>query len=69
MKQSGQGTLLGVTLFICMTEQPNKLKDSTLDLINLSEDCDIWFREFKKILEGKYPSQEFLLNLTFIDIG
>uniref|UniRef100_A0A8C8W3R6 Ceramide kinase-like n=1 Tax=Peromyscus maniculatus bairdii TaxID=230844 RepID=A0A8C8W3R6_PERMB len=53
VKQPGKGTLLGITLFICLKEQLNKLKDSTLDLINLSEDhCDIWFREFKKILEG-----------------
>uniref|UniRef100_A0A8C8UKW8 Ceramide kinase-like n=1 Tax=Peromyscus maniculatus bairdii TaxID=230844 RepID=A0A8C8UKW8_PERMB len=52
VKQPGKGTLLGITLFICLKEQLNKLKDSTLDLINLSEDhCDIWFREFKKILE------------------
>ncbi|XP_028618693.1 ceramide kinase-like protein isoform X2 [Grammomys surdaster] len=53
VKHPGSGTLLGITLFICLKEQQNKLKDSTLDLINLSEDhCDIWFREFKKILEG-----------------
>ncbi|XP_075840876.1 ceramide kinase-like protein isoform X1 [Microtus pennsylvanicus] len=63
VKQSGQGTLLGITLFICMKEQPNKLKDSTLDLINLSEDhCDIWFREFKKILEG-FPSRPKALKI------
>lgn len=69
VKQQGQGTLLGITLFICTKEQPNKLKDSTLDLINLSEDhCDMWFREFKKILEGKYPSLEFLLSMTFIEV-
>ncbi|XP_021040868.1 ceramide kinase-like protein isoform X1 [Mus caroli] len=52
-KHPGRDTLLGITLFICLKEQRNKLKDSTLDLINFSEDhCDIWFRQFKKILEG-----------------
>ncbi|XP_056841365.1 ceramide kinase-like protein isoform X2 [Rattus norvegicus] len=52
-KHPGSGTLLGITLFICLKEQQNKLKDSTLDLINFSEDhCDIWFRQFKRILEG-----------------
>ncbi|KAM5267777.1 ceramide kinase-like protein isoform 5-T5 [Hipposideros larvatus] len=50
-KQQGNGTLLGITLFICLQKEQNKLKDSTLDLINLSEDhCDIWLRKFKKIL-------------------
>lgn len=54
-KQQGSGTLLGITLFICLKKEQNKLQDSTLDLINLSEDhCDIWFRQFKKILAGKY---------------
>lgn len=52
-KHPGRDTLLGITLFICLKEQRNKLKDSTLDLINFSEDhCDIWFRQFKKILDG-----------------
>uniref|UniRef100_A0A7N5K1J6 Ceramide kinase like n=1 Tax=Ailuropoda melanoleuca TaxID=9646 RepID=A0A7N5K1J6_AILME len=52
-KQQGNGTLLGITLFICLKKEQNKLKDSTLDLINLSEDhCDIWFKQFKKILAG-----------------
>ncbi|GAB1286480.1 Ceramide kinase-like [Apodemus speciosus] len=52
-KHPGSGTLLGITLFVCLKEQQNKLKDSTLDLMNSSEDhCDIWFRQFKKILEG-----------------
>ncbi|XP_064143512.1 ceramide kinase-like protein [Loxodonta africana] len=45
------GTLLGITLFICLKKEQNKLKDSTIDLINLSEDhCDLWFRQFKNIL-------------------
>ncbi|XP_077632507.1 ceramide kinase-like protein isoform X3 [Crocuta crocuta] len=52
-KQQGSGTLLGITLFICLKKEQNKLKDSTLDLINLSEDhCDVWFKQFKKILAG-----------------
>lgn len=59
------GTLLGITLFICLKKEQNKLKDSTLDLINLSEDhCDTWFREFKKILAGKYSLWEFLMSLV-----
>uniref|UniRef100_A0A673TXN3 Ceramide kinase like n=1 Tax=Suricata suricatta TaxID=37032 RepID=A0A673TXN3_SURSU len=50
-KQQGSGTLLGITLFICLKKEQNKLKDSMLDLINLSEDhCDVWFKQFKKIL-------------------
>ncbi|XP_033612230.1 ceramide kinase-like protein isoform X1 [Fukomys damarensis] len=52
-KQQRRGTLLGITLFICLKKEHNKLKDSTLDLINYSEDhCDIWFKELKKILAG-----------------
>ncbi|XP_022379381.1 ceramide kinase-like protein isoform X3 [Enhydra lutris kenyoni] len=52
-KQQGNGTLLGITLFICLKKEQNKLKESTLDLINLSEDhCDVWFKQFKKILAG-----------------
>ncbi|XP_004628698.1 ceramide kinase-like protein [Octodon degus] len=52
-KQQTRGTVLGITLFICLKKEQNKLKDSTLDLINYSEDhCDIWFRELKKMLAG-----------------
>ncbi|XP_069926605.1 ceramide kinase-like protein isoform X4 [Oryctolagus cuniculus] len=51
VRQQKSGTLLGITLFICLKKEQNKLKNSTLDLINLSEDyCDTWFRQFKKIL-------------------
>ncbi|XP_045697588.1 ceramide kinase-like protein isoform X2 [Phyllostomus hastatus] len=64
--QEGNGTLLGITLFICLKKEQNKLKDSTLDLINLSEDhCDIWYRQFKKILAGfsnRPKSLKILLN-------
>ncbi|KAB0380503.1 hypothetical protein FD755_008287 [Muntiacus reevesi] len=64
IKQQRSGTLLGITLFICLKKEQNKLKDSTLDLINLSEDhCDIWFRQFKKILAGKYSLWKFLMSL------
>ncbi|KAF4026331.1 hypothetical protein G4228_018512 [Cervus hanglu yarkandensis] len=66
IKQQRSGTLLGITLFICLKKEQNKLKDSTLDLINLSEDhCDIWFRQFKKILAGfsnRPKSLKILLN-------
>ncbi|XP_017534582.1 ceramide kinase-like protein isoform X1 [Manis javanica] len=65
-KQQRNGTLLGITLFICLKKEQNKLKDSTLDLINLSEDhCDIWFRQFKKVLAGfsnRPKSLKVLLN-------
>ena len=65
IKQQRSGTLLGITLFICLKKEQNKLKDSTLDLINLSEDhCDIWFRQFKKILAGKYSLWKFLMSLV-----
>ncbi|XP_006879012.1 PREDICTED: ceramide kinase-like protein [Elephantulus edwardii] len=60
------GTLLGITLFICLKKEQNKLKDSTIDLINLSEDhCDLWFRQFKKLLAGfssRPKSLKILLN-------
>ncbi|XP_066202664.1 ceramide kinase-like protein [Saccopteryx leptura] len=66
VNQQGNGTLLGITLFICLKKEQNKLKDSTLDLINLSEDyCNIWFRQFKKILAGfsnRPTSLKILLN-------
>ncbi|XP_037706391.1 ceramide kinase-like protein isoform X3 [Choloepus didactylus] len=65
-KQQSSGTLLGITLFICLKKEHNKLKDSTIDLINLSEDhCDLWFRQFKKILAGfsnRPKSLKVLLN-------
>ncbi|XP_053763198.1 ceramide kinase-like protein isoform X6 [Panthera pardus] len=66
VKQQGSGTLLGITLFICLKKEQNKLKDSTLDLINLSEDhCDVWFKQFKKILAGfanRPKSLKIILN-------
>nr|XP_002712274.1 ceramide kinase-like protein isoform X1 [Oryctolagus cuniculus] len=66
VRQQKSGTLLGITLFICLKKEQNKLKNSTLDLINLSEDyCDTWFRQFKKILAGfsnRPKSLKILLN-------
>ncbi|XP_074255492.1 ceramide kinase-like protein isoform X5 [Saimiri boliviensis] len=63
VKQQRSGTLLGITLFICLKKEQNKLKKSTLDLINLSEDhCDIWFRQFKKILAG-FPNRPKSLKI------
>uniref|UniRef100_A0A8D0KLV6 Ceramide kinase like n=2 Tax=Sus scrofa TaxID=9823 RepID=A0A8D0KLV6_PIG len=66
VKQQKSGTLLGITLFICLRKEQNKLKDSTLDLINFSEDhCDIWFRQFKEILadfSNRPKSLKILLN-------
>ncbi|KAM6177875.1 ceramide kinase-like protein [Rhynchocyon petersi] len=60
------GTLLGITLFICLKKEQNKLKDSVIDLINLSEDhCDTWFREFRRILasfSNRPKSLKILLN-------
>lgn len=64
IKQPGSGTLLGITLFICLKKGRNKLKNSALDLINLSEDhCDVWFRQLKKILAGEYSLWENLIAL------
>lgn len=66
IKQPGSGTLLGITLFICLKKGRNKLKSYALDLINLSEDhCDVWFRQLKKILAGfpnRPKSLQILLN-------
>ncbi|XP_019409646.1 PREDICTED: ceramide kinase-like protein, partial [Crocodylus porosus] len=47
------GTLLGITLFVCLKKEENKLKDSTVNFNNLSEDhCHEWFRCLKEILNG-----------------
>uniref|UniRef100_A0A8C3W3T1 Ceramide kinase like n=1 Tax=Catagonus wagneri TaxID=51154 RepID=A0A8C3W3T1_9CETA len=66
VRQQNCGTLLGITLFICLRKEQNKLKDSTLDLINFSEDhCDTWFRQFQKILadfSNRPKSLKILLN-------
>lgn len=52
--QQKGGFLLGITLFVCLRKEQNKLKDSVLNLSNLSEDhCYLWFKYFKEILHGK----------------
>ncbi|XP_077175663.1 ceramide kinase-like protein isoform X2 [Paroedura picta] len=49
--QQKGGFLLGITLFVCLKKEQNKLKDSILNLSNLSEDhCYLWFKRFKEIL-------------------
>ncbi|XP_077175664.1 ceramide kinase-like protein isoform X3 [Paroedura picta] len=51
--QQKGGFLLGITLFVCLKKEQNKLKDSILNLSNLSEDhCYLWFKRFKEILNG-----------------
>ncbi|XP_019378407.1 PREDICTED: ceramide kinase-like protein [Gavialis gangeticus] len=51
--QKKGGTLLGITLFVCLKKEENKLKDSTVNFNNLSEDhCHEWFRCLKEILNG-----------------
>lgn len=52
--QKKGGTLLGITLFVCLKKEDNKLKDSTVNFNNLSEDhCHEWLRCLKEILNGK----------------
>ncbi|XP_060113295.1 ceramide kinase-like protein [Heteronotia binoei] len=51
--QQKGGLLLGITLFVCLKKEQNKLKDSVLNLSNLSEDhCYMWFKHFKEVLNG-----------------
>ncbi|XP_062819227.1 ceramide kinase-like protein isoform X1 [Anolis carolinensis] len=51
--QQKGGLLLGVAIFLCLKKEGNKLKDSIIDLNNLSEDhCHLWFRCLKEILNG-----------------
>ncbi|XP_043929648.1 ceramide kinase-like protein [Protopterus annectens] len=46
------GTLLGITVFICI-RRGQKLKDHAIHLGNMSEDhCELWFRKLKEILNG-----------------
>ncbi|XP_075685652.1 ceramide kinase-like protein isoform X2 [Rhinoderma darwinii] len=50
------GTLLGITIFLCI-RKGNKLKENSIDFHNLSEDfCDIWHRQLKEILNG-FPNR------------
>ncbi|XP_041056185.1 ceramide kinase-like protein [Carcharodon carcharias] len=49
--QQKGGTLLGITIFVCIKKGQNKLKDRAVHLSNLSEDyCHIWFKHLKDIL-------------------
>ncbi|XP_039178453.1 ceramide kinase-like protein isoform X4 [Crotalus tigris] len=51
--QEKGGILLGITIFACLNKEGNKLKDTTINLGNISEDhCYLWFRSLKKILNG-----------------
>ncbi|XP_073489850.1 ceramide kinase-like protein isoform X2 [Aquarana catesbeiana] len=54
--QEKGGTLLGITLFLCI-RKGHKLKDDSISLHNLSEDfCNIWYRQLKDILNG-FPNR------------
>ncbi|XP_075036604.1 ceramide kinase-like protein [Mixophyes fleayi] len=54
--QEKGGTLLGITIFLCV-RKGHKLKDDSIDLHNLSEDyCDLWYRQLKEILNG-FPNR------------
>ncbi|XP_053140824.1 ceramide kinase-like protein isoform X8 [Hemicordylus capensis] len=60
--QQKGGLLLGITIFVCV-KRGNKLKDSIINLSNLSEDhCHLWFRCLKEILNG-FPSRPKLLKV------
>ncbi|XP_031816233.1 ceramide kinase-like protein isoform X3 [Sarcophilus harrisii] len=65
-KQQKGGTLLGITLFVCMKKEQNKLKDYILNLNNLSEDhCALWVKDLKKILtefSNRPKSLKVLIN-------
>lgn len=57
------GTLLGITIFICLRKGQNKLKDSAFDLGNTSEDhCNVWFKQLKEILSG-FPNRPKSLKI------
>uniref|UniRef100_A0A8C5MCZ6 Ceramide kinase like n=1 Tax=Leptobrachium leishanense TaxID=445787 RepID=A0A8C5MCZ6_9ANUR len=50
------GTLLGITLFLCV-RKGRKLKQGLVNLHNLSEDhCARWFKQLKEILDG-FPNR------------
>ncbi|KAM4698170.1 ceramide kinase-like protein [Rhinophrynus dorsalis] len=54
--QKKGGTLLGITIFLCL-KKGHKLKHNSIDLHNLSEDyCDLWFRQLKNIVNG-FPNR------------
>ncbi|XP_063174178.1 ceramide kinase-like protein [Candoia aspera] len=56
-RQEKGGILLGITVFVCLKKEGNKLKDATINLGNMSEDhCYLWYRSLKEILKG-FPSR------------
>ncbi|XP_044522409.1 ceramide kinase-like protein [Gracilinanus agilis] len=65
-KQQKGGTLMGITLFLCMKKERNKLKDYTLNLNNISEDhCASWAKHLKEILtefSNRPKSLKVLIN-------
>uniref|UniRef100_A0A670XYV8 Ceramide kinase like n=1 Tax=Pseudonaja textilis TaxID=8673 RepID=A0A670XYV8_PSETE len=55
--QEKGGILLGITIFVCLNKEGNKLKDATIHLGNISEDhCYVWYRSLKTILMG-FPNR------------
>ncbi|XP_061464275.1 ceramide kinase-like protein isoform X1 [Rhineura floridana] len=60
--QQKGGKLLGITLFVCL-RKGNKLKDSVINLSNLSEDhCYLWFKYLKEIVNG-FPNRPKTLKV------
>ncbi|XP_071977684.1 ceramide kinase-like protein [Engystomops pustulosus] len=60
--QEKGGTLLGLTIFVCI-RKGHKLKEKAIDFHNLSEDfCDIWHRQLKEILNG-FPNRPKCLKV------
>ncbi|KAE8580750.1 hypothetical protein XENTR_v10024523 [Xenopus tropicalis] len=60
--QTKGGTLLGITIFLCI-RKGRKLKDRSVHLHNQSEDyCDIWFKQLKEILNG-FPNRPKSLKI------
>ncbi|KAG8432507.1 hypothetical protein GDO86_016958 [Hymenochirus boettgeri] len=56
------GTLLGITIFICV-RKGQMLKDDYINLYNQSEDfCEIWFKQLKEILNG-FPNRPKSLKI------
>ncbi|XP_070587977.1 ceramide kinase-like protein isoform X2 [Erythrolamprus reginae] len=55
--QEKGGILLGITIFVCLKKEGNKLKDATINLGNISEDyCYLWYKSLKTILTG-FPNR------------
>uniref|UniRef100_A0A670XVH0 Ceramide kinase like n=1 Tax=Pseudonaja textilis TaxID=8673 RepID=A0A670XVH0_PSETE len=61
--QEKGGILLGITIFVCLNKEGNKLKDATIHLGNISEDhCYVWYRSLKTILMGSTNILAHTLN-------